>query len=193
MESLQKRIFKVIEKQIDIKEFESWLYSKTSLSERMDEDLILELYSFNYNQKGVYYEFRKLFLSFFDEKEFANWKIIANLETLSEGCDVPERILADFYDLGYDDYPYLISIGYNKYELEDCEYYGWSREKMISEIRKEASLLLLEIQEWIQTTSNFDLSQFEPKTKNIDMIPCSVPSDVITNETSSKKWWEFWK
>ncbi len=193
MEALKERIFKVIERQIDIKEFESWLYSETSLAEKMDDDLILELYSFNYNQRGVDYEFRKLFLSFFDEKEFTDWKIIANLETLSVGCKDPERILADFYDLGYDDYPYLSSLGYNQYELEDCEYYGWSREKMILEIGKEAKQLLLEIQEWLLTSSNTDLCRFEPKTKKIDMVPNSIPNNVIAPQNDSIKWWEFWK
>lgn len=77
----------------------------------MGDDLDLELYSFNYNQRGVDYDFRKHFLSFFDEKEFTDWMIIANLETLSMGCKEPERILADFYDLGYGDYPYLSSLG----------------------------------------------------------------------------------
>lgn len=195
MEVLKERIFKVIERQIDVKEFESWLYSETSLAERMDDDLIFELYSFNYNQRGVDYEFRKLFLSFFDEKEFTDWKIIANLETLSEGCKEPERILADldFYDLGYDDYSYLSRLGYNQYELEDCEYYGWSREKMILEIGKEAKQLLIEIQEWLSTTSNTDLSKFEPKTKKIDMVPNSIPNNVIEPQNNSIKWWEFWK
>lgn len=166
MEALKERIFKVIEEQIDIKEFEIWLYSKTSLSERMGEDLIFELYSFNYNQRGVGYEFRKLFLSFFDEKEFTDWKIIANLETLSVGCKEPERILADFSDLGYEDYPYLMSIGDYQYQLDDYELYGgWSREKMISEMQKEADELLSEIQEWLMNSSNGDLMNFEPKTK----------------------------
>jgi hypothetical protein len=193
MEALKERIFKVIERQTGIKEFENWLYSQTSLAERMDDDLILELYSFNYNQRGVDYEFRKLFLSFFNENEFTDWKIIANLETLSVGCKEPERILADFYDLGYDDYPYLSSLGYNQYELEDCEYYGWSREKMILEIGNEAKQLLLEIQEWLLTSSNTDLSKFEPATKNMDMISYNIPNNVITTENNSNKWWEFWK
>lgn len=193
MEALKERIFKVIEKQIDVKEFENWLYAETSLAERMDDELILELYSFNYNQRGVDYEFRKLFLSFFDEREFTNWKIIANLKILSGGCKEPERILADFYDLGYYDYPYLSSLGYNQFELEDCEYYGRSREKMILEIGKEAKQLLLEIQEWLLTSSNKDLNKFKPQTKKMDTVTDTIPNHVIAPQNKSTKWWEFWK
>lgn len=193
MEALKERIFKVIEKQLEIKEFESWLYSEASLSERMHEDLILELYSFNYNQRAVDYEFRNLFLSFFDKQEFTHWKIIANLETLSKGGNVAERVLNDFYDLGFEDYPYLMTIGHYQYQLDDCEYYGWSREKMISEIQKEASQLLSEIQEWLKTPSNIDLRQFEPQIKNVDVIPDNSSENVISTGNNLKKWWEFWK
>lgn len=193
MEDLRERIFKVIEKQIDMKDFENWLYSNIQLSERMDEELILQLYSFNYNQQRVDYEFRKLFLSFFDEREFTDWKIIANLQTLSEGCKEPERILADFYDWGYKNYPYLTSIGYNKYELEDCAYFNRSREQMINEIQEEASQLLAEIKDWLRITANVDLSEFKPKTKKIDMVPFNISENVITIDNTSKKWWEFWK
>lgn len=70
----------------------------------------------------------------------------------------------------------------NQYELEDCEYYGWSRENMTLEIGKEAKQLFLEIQEWLLTSSNTDLSRFEPKTKKIDMIPYNVQNNVTTEE-----------
>lgn len=189
MEALKERIFKVIEKQIDIKEFENWLYSETSLSERMEEGLIFELYSFNYNQLGVDYEFRKLFLSFFDEKDFTSWKIVTNLQTLSRGCKVPERILADFYELGYNGYPCLSSIGY----IDDFECFGWSREEMLTTVQKEARQLLLEIQEWLLNSTNVDLSKFEAKTKKIDMVHYSDSNNVIITENNSNRWWEFWK
>ncbi|GAA5043736.1 hypothetical protein GCM10011506_47220 [Marivirga lumbricoides] len=193
MEDLKERIFKVIEKQVEMKEFENWLYSNIQLSERMDEELILQLYIFNYNQQGVDYEFKTLFLSFFEEREFTDWKIIANLETLSEGCKEPETILADFCDLGYENYPYLTSIGYNKYELEDYAYFNRSREQMINEIQEEASQLLAEIKDWLRTHPGEDLSKFESRTKKIDMIPNNFPENVIKTESTSNKWWEFWK
>jgi len=186
------RIFKVIEKQTEIKEFEKWLYSEETLVDQMDNELILELYSFNYNQRGVDYEFSKLFLSFFDEKEFIDWKIIANLETLSERCNTPERILGDFYDL-IDVYSFLTSVGYHPYELEDCEYFGRSRSEMIAEIQNEAKQLLLEIQEWLLTSSNKDLRYFVPKPKKTEATPYHVPMNVIIPEISTTRWWEFWK
>lgn len=193
METLQEKIFKVVEEQIDIKDFESWLYAERHLSERMDESLILELYSFNYNQIGVKYEFKKLFLSFFDEGKFTNWKIITNLKALSEGCDKPKRILQDFIDLERAGYPYLQRIGYSLYSLEDCEYYGLNKQEMINDIQKEAELLLSEIQIWLQTTSGPDLKNFESKPENMEEILIIVSEDELTNEMETKKWWKFWK
>jgi hypothetical protein len=193
MEALKEKVFKVIDRQIEIKDFESWLYDQSSLSERMDEALILELYSFNYNQRAASFEFKQLFLPFFDEKEFIEWKIIANLKTLSAGCNEPERILGDFYKMGCESYPCLAAIGYNNYWIEDCEQFGWSRQKMIREIQNEAKLLLFEIEEWLETSSYNDLMQFQPKSKKLEMENNTTSDAPISTEVDSKKWWEFWK
>ena len=53
MEDLKIRVFRTIEKEIELQDFEKWLYVQNDLSERMDEGLILELFSFNYNQRGA--------------------------------------------------------------------------------------------------------------------------------------------
>lgn len=193
METLKENIYKVVEKEIKINEFENWLYTESNLVDRMDEDIVFELFNFNYKQRGVDYEFEKLFLSFFDEKNFINWKIVANLKTLSEGCKQPERILSDFYELGYNGYSFLSCIGYNQYELEDCEFYGWSREELINEIQKEANQLVVEIKGCFESNWNFDLSQFQPKIRKIDMIHYHALKDVVVIEAFSVKWWRFWK
>ena len=50
-QDLKKMIFMTIEDHLSLKEFESCLYSQEDLSDKMSEDLILELFTFNYNQK----------------------------------------------------------------------------------------------------------------------------------------------
>ena len=192
MEDLKIRVFRTIEKEIELQDFEKWLYVQNDLSERMDEGLILELFSFNYNQRGASFGFDRKFINYFDKKEFTNWKILANLKTLQNGCEEPERILCDFYDLSNGDYPYLSSLGYNQFELEDCEYYGWSRKERLKAIQKEADELLSEIEEWSASAQEVDLKDFEPKTKKLDMLRFSSPESSAT-EPINKKWWEIWK
>src|SRR5258706_2578242 len=100
--TLKEKVFQTIEEQIPLKEFEQWLYQQSDLLEKMSNDLILELFEFNYNQKGAHYEFKKSFVKYFDENEFMLWKIKANLRDLIAGKETKDRILHEFYyDLGY--------------------------------------------------------------------------------------------
>ena len=82
MENLKNKIFRTIEKEIELQEFEEWLYKQNDLSERMDEDLVLELFSFNYNQKGANYEFNRKFIEYYNQEEFTNWKILSHAQEL---------------------------------------------------------------------------------------------------------------
>ncbi len=192
MEHLKIRIFKTIEDEIKLQEFEQWLYKQSDLLEHMDEDFILELFDFNYNQKGAIREFKRKFIKYFDQEEFTNWKILSNLKTLRDGCQEPERILSDFVDLSYRNYPFLSSLAHNQYKLEDYEYFGGSRDGLLKDIQTEADELLNEIEEWSISVSDAGLKYFEPKTKKINMPKYSVCEN--TSMTSAtKKWWEFWK
>lgn len=58
---LKLKVFEVVEDQLPLKEFEEWLYGREDLSDRMNEDIILELYSFNYNNRDARYEFKSTF------------------------------------------------------------------------------------------------------------------------------------
>lgn len=193
MENLKNKIFRTIEKEIELQEFEEWLYKQNDLSERMDEDLVLELFSFNYNQKGANYEFNRKFIEYYNQEEFTNWKILANLKMLQNGCSKPERILWDFRDLSEDGYSFLNHLGYAVFDLEESEYLGWDRQKLLDIIHIEASQLLEELSDWTQKSKSKDLIEFKSKFKK-SYIALPTWSEVKRRNTvKSKKWWEFWK
>lgn len=192
MEDLKVRIFRTIEKEIELKEFEHWLYKQSELSDRMDEDLILELFSFNYNQRGANYEFENRFLTYFDREEFTNWKIVANLKTLGEGCKEPERILSDFKDLSENGYSFLSHLGYAIYDLEECEFFGWDRPALIDVVRDESNQLLNELNDWLKNGPSKRLEDFTPKYQKLNItLPVRNRSQI--NSKKPTKWWEFWK
>src|SRR5689334_22974662 len=129
-----------IEEQIPLKEFEQWLYTQPDfLNAINDDDLILAIFSFNYNQKGAQHEFKHTLLHYFDEEEFMLWKIKANLNDLIAGKEIRDRILNEFYyELGYGDYPFLQRIGYYMFELEDAQYAGRSAADVLVGLRADA-------------------------------------------------------
>lgn len=162
-EELKQNMFNVIEERISIKAFESWLYASVELSERMDENLILELYLFNYNQRKPRDTFREAFLKYFDENEFILWKVKANLQDLIDERENRDRILNDFCNLRWegDLCGALVSIGYYMYEIEDIQYNGSDLKSIIQEMKRDAAYLLCEIEKAENATTNFELSDFE--------------------------------
>lgn len=174
-----------IEEQLSLSEFESWLYKQEDLSNQMSDDLILAIFSFNYNQRAARHEFKN-FLQYFDEEEFLLWKVKANLQDLIDGKETRDRILREFYEMGYDQLPFLHSLGYYMYEFEDADYLGIGKQSLIDNLKKEANDLLAEIQVEESKNAEFKISSFK-------RMPRLEFSSQIVNTANTKEWWEFWK
>jgi hypothetical protein len=185
-QELRNMIFMTIEDHLSLGEFETWLYGQESLSNQMSEELILGLFSFNYNQKGAKYEFRSTFLKYFEREEFMLWKVKTNLQDLIDGRETRDRILNDFYTIGYDEVPCIQGLGYYMYELEDADYYRMGKQTVIESLKKEAVELLQEIIAEESKNSEFKISSF----KRVPRLEFSVG---VTTANNSKEWWKFWK
>ncbi|HTJ53687.1 MAG TPA: hypothetical protein VL443_29735 [Cyclobacteriaceae bacterium] len=150
-----------IENQISLQEFEAWLYTQAELAEKMSDDLILEVFAFNYNQSGAVYAFKQIFLPYFDEEEFMLWKIKANLQDLIDGKNDRLRILNDFYWLGYNRFLFLISIGFYLHDLEEPEYSRFRPAELTQNLKADAQKLLLEIELQEKDDVIFKISEFK--------------------------------
>ena len=181
--TLKEKVFQTIEEQIPLKEFEQWLYQQSDLLEKMSNDLILELFEFNYNQKGAHYEFKKSFVKYFDENEFMLWKIKANLRDLIAGKETKDRILHEFYyDLGYGEYPFVQRIGYYLFEFEELEYSTRTLPDLLSDLKSDAEELLNEIELQEKLISDFRIKSFVRKERQMALPTVEV----------KRQWWKFW-
>jgi hypothetical protein len=185
-QELQKRVFMTIEEHLSLKEFESWLYSQENLLNNLNQDFILELFTFNYNQKGAKYEFKSTFLRYFEKEEFMLWKVKTNLQDLIDGRETRDRILNDFYWIGYDEVPCIQGLGYYMYDFEDARYYRGEEQSIIESLKKEAAELLQEIIAEESKNSEFKISSFK-------RVPHLEFSAEVTTANNSKEWWKFWK
>jgi hypothetical protein len=145
MQDLKENVFKVLEDQMSLEDFERWLYNSEELQDLMTEDVVLEAYTLNYKQRDAKYQFKKAIFKYFDEDEFLLWKVKANLTDLIANRNDRDRILYDFYYLGYDGYTFLQPIGYYMYQIEDIEYYGNDLEAVLIELKRDSEVLLGEI------------------------------------------------
>lgn len=185
-QEIKNRIFMTIEDHLSLKEFESWLYSQEVLLSRLNQDYVLELFTFNYNQKGAKYEFKNAFLGYFEKEEFMLWKVKTNLQDLVDGRETRDRILSDFYTIGYDEVPCIQGLGYYMYEIEDADYYRMGKQTVIESLKKEAAELLQEIIAEESKNSEFKISSFK-------RAPRLEFSAEVTTANNSKEWWKFWK
>ena len=154
----------VMEDQLALKGFECWLYSQEELSLQMGDDVVLELFSFNYNQNGAKYAFKDTFLKYFEKEEFMLWKVKTNLQDLIDGRESRDRIISEFYDLGYDALPFLQEIGYYMYQLEDSEYTARKEAQIMIELKKDARALLQEIEIAEMQNRGFNIYNFKRTT-----------------------------
>jgi len=175
-------VFKVLEGYLPLDEFEKWLYKSDDLLNLMSRDVVLEAFTFNYKQVDAKYRFKKAVFPYFDEDEFMLWKVKSNLRDLIANRDNRDRILYDFYYLGYDGYDFLQSIGYYMYQIEDIEYYGNDLEATLRELKRDAENLLSKIEKQESEKPGFRLVDYQSSDKEVN------ESRVIT-----KKWWNFWK
>jgi hypothetical protein len=185
-QELKKMVFKTIEDHLPLKEFETWLYGQEDLLNQMGHDLILELFTFNYNQNGAKYEFKSTFLRYFEKEEFMLWKVKTNLQDLIDGKETRNRILNDFYWIGYDEVPCIQGLGYYMYDFEDASYYRGEEQSITESLKKEAAELLQEIIEEESKNSEFKISSFK-------RVPRLEFSAEVTTANNSKEWWKFWK
>ena len=177
----RENVFKVLEGYMTLEEFEQWLYKSDVLADLMTLDVVLEAFIFNYKQDDAKYRFKKAIFPYFDEDEFLLWKVKSNLRDLIANRENRDRILYDFYYLGYDGYYFLQPIGYYMYQIEDIEYYGNNLQTVVADLKRDAENLLSEIEKQEAEKSGFRLMDYLPSDKT------GTDTPAIT-----KKWWNFW-
>ncbi len=200
---LKYSMFKVFEEELSIKDFEFWLYEQDQLSDDLTNELNLALYSFNYKQPNSCFEFKREFVTYFDEEEFFLWKAKSNLATIISGTSLNQkkRILQDFIDFGYEcyeDYEGLERFGFNLYYYEDVgEPWSKCEEELDVDLKKEATELLLkiciqEVKVVYFSLKKFPYSDIENESEP-EVVEVLLPLEEINSEKEVVSKWKFWK
>jgi hypothetical protein len=71
MQDLKENVFKVLEDQMSLEDFERWLYNSEELQNLMTEDVVLEACTLNYKQRDAKYQFKKAIFKYFDERRIS--------------------------------------------------------------------------------------------------------------------------
>lgn len=144
-----------------LKEFEEWLYQSDELKKAINDEFVMELFSFNYNQKDALYEFRNFVFTVYSDSEFDYffvqnecYKIVNQFDEI----DNLEIILDELYVLGLRNQGVVFQLG-----MKYCLFESWNedKEKTIIEIKDLAEDILASMEDFEAVHVVLDLDEFE--------------------------------
>lgn len=105
--------FQAMNGQMDLANFEQWVYSSSDLEQELSKQLYLDLISLNYKQSGAKYELSHLLERHIDKGEYETYKLRRLLNQAKlRNLELP-GVLEQFYDLYCHGYYFLQELGIN--------------------------------------------------------------------------------
>ncbi|MDR6240384.1 hypothetical protein [Aureibacter tunicatorum] len=146
--NLKEMIFSTAVGDLSFTYFEHWLLNQSQYHNLIAEDLFfLNLYSMDYQDKGIQEEFEKTILEHLDQNEFELFKIKHILNKITEDESQIERLLQVCLDWKNNDMEWIKRFGYHLYDFSEYEFYGYSKKELINKIQREAKDLLSALQD----------------------------------------------
>ncbi len=177
MKNLRKMVIKAIEREISLQEFERWLYDYADTAPLMHQPIWHELLEFNYTQKDAHYYFEG-FLNYFDKQDY----VLVMIEISCEKILAKKDLYNSLYKLerfkGYA--PRLSKLTAYRERFDSLLFSGiWGKERLISQLQKEAGRLLKDLHQRNRSQKLAYLKQ----TSGPALIPAK----------NHRPWWKFWK
>ncbi|MES2591679.1 MAG: hypothetical protein V4608_07330 [Bacteroidota bacterium] len=108
---IKQIIFKTLDSDISVIEFEHWVYTNKYLETIFSSDDYIDLISFNYKQELARHELIKILNNYIDFGDYETWKIKKSLNnTLVKNNEASNSIML-FYDLYCNGYYFLGTLG----------------------------------------------------------------------------------
>lgn len=111
LNEIEEKYFLLLQGQITLQEFESWIYAATHLEDDLSEKEYLELISLNYKFPSAKYELGKLLKDRVDFGKFETIKMIDLLNSIIERDGQEAEALIQMYNLYCKGYYFLDELG----------------------------------------------------------------------------------
>lgn len=111
MNNFELTIYKLIAKEIEISEFEQWVYSEKNLEELLNSEEYLSLISLSYKLPSSLYEAEKILKRYIDIGKYYDWYLRKVLQKIIEHPDNVHKYIEQCYDMYCDGYDFLDNLG----------------------------------------------------------------------------------
>jgi hypothetical protein len=201
--------FKAMHGDIDLGQFEKWIYENKDLEKIIAPDKYLELIELNYRKSGAKYELFKKLESIISLGDYQKWKLMAILDKALLKDNSFPQLMEEFYDLYCDGYYFLhdLGLGYgllftippSKYKVDSwdeltCDQKSNFINDLFPKIEKE----ILKVKGWIAqgkivlTGTKDELNRYDFEDFRTDEEKKSEVWTTVTGSVGKKKWWRFW-
>ena len=139
---LETEYFKLLENQISINDFETWIYTFKNQNDCLNNDVYINLLSFNYKQKDSKYELQKLLKDSVNFGRYEQFRLSNILNSIIANENNAAELLIKCYDL----------LGEGYHFLAHFEYVGYHEtyDDLPNNLSDEDKLKSAEILEWLK-------------------------------------------
>ncbi|GDY27759.1 hypothetical protein AHAT_36490 [Agarivorans sp. Toyoura001] len=191
MNPVELVFFKLVSHEIELSEFEKWVYSESKLEETLNSDDYLELISINYKIPSGLYEAEKVLSNYFSMGKYYEWNIRNILQKITDKPTDVQKYIEQCYDLYCDGFDFMdnLGLGYglgitcpDQYNEKVDDYYP----QILGEVEK--------VLEWLDNgkivitghSGEYQGIEYEDNRS----VEEKEPTGYKVQE--SKKWWQFW-
>lgn len=104
-------IYKLVAREVEINEFEQWVYSEKELESFLSSDEYLDLISLSYKQPSSLYEAEKILKPYIDIGKYYEWYLRRVLQKIIEHPIDVHKYICQCYDMYCDGYGFLDNLG----------------------------------------------------------------------------------
>ncbi|ROS66355.1 hypothetical protein [Vibrio crassostreae] len=189
MHSSELVFYKLVSREIELAEFEEWVYSSPELEKILNPDDYLELISISYKMPSGLYEAQKILSNYFSLGKYHEWALRNLLgKIVSKPADV-HKYIEQSYDLYCEGYDFLdnLGLGYGL-SIIHPEDESFSVDKFYPQILDEVSKVI----EWLDT-GEIEITGHDGEYQGIEYIDKRTAREKeptaykVTN--TNKKWW----
>ncbi len=111
LNTFEEKTYKLISREVEISDFEKWIYSEKKLEKLLTYDDYLELISLTYTTPSTLYEAEKILKKYIKIEKYHEWYLRKILQKIIEHPSNVYKYISQTYDMYCDGYYFLENIG----------------------------------------------------------------------------------
>ncbi len=111
MNPVELVFYKLVSREIELSEFEKWVYSESDLEKKLSSDDYLRIISINYKTSSGLYDAEKVLSNYFSMGKYYEWLVRNVLQKITERPSDTHKYIEQCYDLYCDGFNFMHNLG----------------------------------------------------------------------------------